>query len=89
MTTATIVYETETGIVLACGEVTVDYSNSKARDGEGRQTIGGGDFDSAISVATTKSDVSNIEPLEWRYLPDSETFEKIIHTEEGIRIGDE
>ena len=87
--TSTIIYETDTGVVLACGDVSIDYSKSKANDGEGRKTIGGGDFSQSISVATTNDDVSQIEPLEWRYLPDSETFEKIIHTEEGIRIGDE
>ena len=84
--TSTIVYETATGIVLACGDVTIDYEKSKANDGEGRKTIGGGNFDSAISVETTKADVSNIEPLEWRYLPESDTFEKIIKQEEGMRI---
>jgi len=84
--TSTIVYETATGVVLACGDVSIDYSKSKANDGEGRKTIGGGDFDNAISVATTNDDISQIEPLEWRYLPDSDTFEKIIKQEEGIRI---
>jgi len=84
--TSTIVYETDTGIVLACGDVSIDFSKSKANDGEGRKTIGGGDFDNAISVATTNDDISQIEPLEWRYLPDSDTFEKIIKQEEGIRI---
>ena len=87
--TSTIVYETATGIVLACGDVSVDYSKSEAHDGEGRKTIGGGDFDNAISVATTNDDISQIEPLEWRYIPGSKTFEKIIHEEEGMRIGDE
>jgi hypothetical protein len=86
---STIVYETATGVVLACGDVSVDYSKSEAHDGEGRKTIGGGDFDNAISVATTNDDISQIEPLEWRYLPRSKTFEKIIHEEEGMRIGDE
>jgi hypothetical protein len=84
--TSTIVYETATGVVLACGDVSIDYSKSKANDGEGRKTIGGGDFDNAISVATTNDDISQIEPLEWRYLPDSDTFEKIIKQEEGIQI---
>ena len=84
--TSTIVYETDTGIVLACGDVSIDFSKSKANDGEGRKTIGGGDFDNAISVATTNDDISQIEPLEWRYLPDSDTFEKIIKQEEGIQI---
>ena len=87
--TSTIVYETDTGIVLACGDVSIDFSKSKANDGEGRKTIGGGDFDNAISVATTNDDISQIEPLEWRYIPRSKTFEKIIHEEEGMRIGDE
>ena len=86
---STIVYETATGVVLACGDVSVDYSKSEAHDGEGRKTIVGGDFDNAISIATTNDDVSQIEPLEWRYLPRSKTFEKIIHEEEGMRIGDE
>ena len=86
---STIVYETATGIVLACGDVAIDYEKSNAHDSDGRKTIGGGNFDSAISVETTKADVSNIEPLEWRYLPDSDTFEKIIKQEEGMRIGDE
>jgi len=84
--TSTIVYETDTGIVLACGDVSIDLTKSKANDGVGRKTIGGGDFDNAISVATTNDDISQIEPLEWRYLPDSDTFEKIIKQEEGIRI---
>ena len=87
--TSTIVYETDTGIVLACGDVSVDYSKSKVHDCDGRKTIVGGDFDNAISIATTNDDVSQIEPLEWRYLPRSKTFEKIIHEEEGMRIGDE
>ena len=86
---STIVYETATGVVLACGDVSVDYSKSKVHDCDGRKTIVGGDFDNAISIATTNDDVSQIEPLEWRYLPRSKTFEKIIHEEEGMRIGDE
>ena len=87
--TSTIVYETSTGVVLACGDVSVDYSKSNVHDCDGRKTIVGGDFDNAISIATTNDDVSQIEPLEWRYLPRSKTFEKIIHEEEGMRIGDE
>ena len=85
---STIVYETATGVVLACGDVCVDYSKSEANDGEGRKTIGGGDFDNAISVATTNDDVSQIEPLEWRYIPGSKTFERIERTEEGLQSDD-
>ena len=87
--TSTIVYETATGVVLACGDVSVDYSKSKANDGDGRKTIGGGDFSQAISVATTNDDISQIEPLEWRYIPGSKTFEKIEKAEEGLQNNDE
>ena len=87
--TSTIVYETSTGVVLACGDVSVDYSKSNVHDCDGRKTIVGGDFDNAISIATTNDDVSQIEPLEWRYLPRSKTFEKIIHEEEGLQRDDE
>ena len=87
--TSTIVYETATGIVLACGDVSIDYSKSEAHDGEGRKTIGGGDFDNAISVATTNDDISHIEPLSWRYIPDSKTFEKIEKAEEVLQNYDE
>ena len=87
--TSTIVYETATGVVLACGDVSVDYSKSKANDGDGRKTIGGGDFSQAISVATTNDDISQIEPLEWRYIPGSKTFEQIERTKEGLQNNDE
>ena len=86
---STIVYETATGVVLACGDVSVDYSKAEAHDGEGRKTIGGGDFDNAISVATTNDDISQIEPLEWRYIPGSKTFERIERKEEGLQNYDE
>ena len=86
---STIIYETDTGVVLACGDVSIDYSKSKANDGEGRKTIGGGDFDNAISVATTNDDLSQIEPLEWRYIPGSKTFERIERTEEELQSDDE
>ena len=87
--TSTIVYETDTGVVLACGDVSIDYSKSKANDGEGRKTIGGGDFDNAISIDTTNDDISHIEPLNWRYIPDSKTFERIERKEEGLQNYDE
>lgn len=86
---STIVYETATGVVLACGDVSVDYSKSEAHDGEGRKTIGGGDFDNAISVDTTNEDISHIEPLNWRYIPGSKTFERIERKEEGLQDYDE
>ena len=86
---STIVYETETGVVLACGNITVNYEKADAHDGEGRKTIGGGDFDNAISVATTSDDISQIEPLEWRYIPGSKTFERIERKEEGLQNYDE
>ena len=87
--TSTIIYETDTGVVLACGDVSIDYSKSKANDGDGRKTIGGGDFSQSISVATTNDDVSQIEPLEWRYIPGSKTFEQIERTKEGLQNNDE
>ena len=73
--TSKIVYETDTGIVLACGEVSVDEEEKTVYDKEAKAAIRGGKFGEKIAVVdATDLDLTGIEPLLWRYVPSSQTF---------------
>ena len=70
-----VVYEIETGVVLACGEVSVDKEEKTVHDKEAKVAIRGGKFDDKIAVVdATDLDLTGIEPLLWRYIPSSKTF---------------
>ena len=70
-----VVYEIETGVVLACGEVSVDEEEGTVQDKEAKAAIRGGKFDEKIAVVdATDLDLTGIEPLLWRYVPSSQTF---------------
>ena len=70
-----VIYEIETGVVLACGEVSVDKKDGTLYDKEAKAAIRGGNFDEKIAVVdATDLDLTGIEPLLWRYIPSSQTF---------------
>ena len=87
--TTTIVYETDTGIVLACGNVVVDYSAGSVSGSEGEKLVRGGNFDTGISVLTTAESVPDIRPLDWIYHEDTNTFEYLPIGLEGLQHDDE
>ena len=72
-----VVYEIDTGIVLACGDVIIDKENKSVHTKENNAIIRGGKFDVKIAVVdSTDIDITGVEPLFWRYLPATKTFEK-------------
>ena len=85
-----VIYEVDTGIVLACGDFVVDKENKSAHTKENNAIIRGGNFDGKIGVVdSTDIDITGVEPLFWRYLPDTKTFEKIEGAEIMIPKGEE
>ena len=85
-----VIYEIDTGIVLACGDVVVDKGNKSVHTRENNTIIRGGKFDVKIAVVdSTDIDMTGVEPLFWRYLPATKTFEKIEGAEIMIPKGEE
>ena len=88
--TMAVIYEIDTGIVLACGDVVVDKENKSVYTKENNAIIRGGNFDVKIAVVdSTDIDMTGVEPLFWRYLPATKTFEKIEGAEIMIPKGEE
>jgi hypothetical protein len=85
-----VIYEIDTGIVLACGDVVVDKENKSVHTKENNAIIRGGNFDVKIAVVDSADiDITGVEPLSWRYLPATRTFERIEGAEIMIPKGEE
>ena len=85
-----VIYEIDTGVVLACGDVVVDKENKSVHTKENNAIIRGGNFDVKIAVVDSADiDITGVEPLFWRYLPATKTFEKIEGAEIMIPKGEE
>ena len=88
--TMAVIYEIDTGIVLACGDDVVDKENKSVYTKENDAIIRGGNFDSKIAVVESNDiDITGVEPLSWRYLPATRTFERIEGAEIMIPKGEE